>query len=395
MKKTIYKYFFYDFIRYFVIVVFALTSIIWTIQAVNFLDLVTDDGHALSIYLFYSTLTIPKIITKIIPFAFLITTIMTILKFEKDNELIVFWTSGLNKIHIVNLVFRISLLLMCLQLIMSSFVTPQILNSSRSLLKNSELQFVPSLLREKQFNDTVKGLTIFVTKKNPDKTYEDIFIRDDTKVLTDVSSKSSTIFAKHGYITQDEKGLALIDGNIQKMDENNNISVIKFKKTILNLSGISTKTISEPKIQETSTLSLLLCLRHQTLNPNQEFNLDNNILVKKWFQTISKQNCSGVGKNLRDTKSEFNRRFGMPIFIPLIGLITCFLLSSRRENKFTSYKKYLCFLIGVVLIIASEIAVRYSGISWKHTSFYFLLPIGLFPLVYLRLVREFKYENLN
>ena len=100
MKKTIYKYFFSDFIRYFVIVVFALTSIIWTIQAVNFLDLVTDDGHALSIYLLYSTLTIPKIATKIIPFAFLITSIMTILKFEKDNELIVLWTSGLNKILI-------------------------------------------------------------------------------------------------------------------------------------------------------------------------------------------------------------------------------------------------------------------------------------------------------
>ena len=156
MKKTIYKYFFSDFIRYFVIVVFALTSIIWTIQAVNFLDLVTDDGHALSIYLLYSTLTIPKIATKIIPFAFLITSIMTILKFEKDNELIVLWTSGLNKIHVVNLIFRISLLLMCLQLIMSSIITPQILNTSRGLLKNSELQFVPSLLGEKQFNDTVK-----------------------------------------------------------------------------------------------------------------------------------------------------------------------------------------------------------------------------------------------
>ena len=343
MKKTIYKYFFSDFIRYFVIVVFALTSIIWTIQAVNFLDLVTDDGHALSIYLLYSTLTIPKIATKIIPFAFLITSIMTILKFEKDNELIVLWTSGLNKIHVVNLIFRISLLLMCLQLIMSSIITPQILNTSRGLLKNSQLQFVPSLLREKQFNDTVKGLTIFVTKKNPDKTYEDIFIRDDTKVLTDVSTKSSTIFAKYGYITEDEKGLALIDGNIQKLDDNNKISVIKFKKTILNLSGISTKTISEPKIQETSTLALLVCLRLQTVNPNQHYEMDSNVLIKKWFRTINKHNCSGVGKNLRDTKSEFNRRFGMPVFIPLIGLITCFLLSSRRENRFSSYKKYICF----------------------------------------------------
>ena len=73
MKKTIYRYFFNEFIRSFFVVIFALTAIIWTIQAVNFLDLVTDDGHAFAVYLSYSLLTIPKVLTKLIPFAFLIT----------------------------------------------------------------------------------------------------------------------------------------------------------------------------------------------------------------------------------------------------------------------------------------------------------------------------------
>ena len=205
MKNRIYIYFFYEFIRYFTIVVFALTAIIWTIQAVNFLDLVTDDGHAFMVYLFYSSLTIPKILTKLIPFSFLIAAILTILKLEKDNELIILWTSGLNKIHIVNLILRISILIVIVQLLMSTFVNPETLKISRNILKNSELQFVPSLLKEKQFNDTVKGLTIFVDKKNANNIYENIFIRDEGKVLTNVSTGSSTIFAKSGYVTDDEK----------------------------------------------------------------------------------------------------------------------------------------------------------------------------------------------
>ena len=45
MKKTIYKYIFYEFTRYFTITLFALAVIVWTVQAVNFLDLVTEDGH--------------------------------------------------------------------------------------------------------------------------------------------------------------------------------------------------------------------------------------------------------------------------------------------------------------------------------------------------------------
>ena len=214
MKNRIYRYFFHEFISYFAVILFASTAVIWTIQAVNFLDLVTEDGHAFRIYLLYSFLTVSKVITKLIPFSFLIASILTILKFEKDNELIIFWTSGLNKIYIVNLVFRISLLIMFLQLTMSTIIAPKTLNLSRTLLKNSELQFVPSLLKEKQFNDTIKNLTIFVDKKNPDGTYENIFIRDEGTILTKISSGSSTIFAKTAYITEDDKNLML---NLKKL----------------------------------------------------------------------------------------------------------------------------------------------------------------------------------
>ncbi len=143
MKNRIYKYFFYEFIRYFSVVLFALTAIIWTIQAVNFLDLVVEDGHAFRIYILYSFLTIPKILTKLIPFTFLIASILTILKFEKDNELIILWTSGLNKIHIVNLVFNISLLIMLLQFFLSIAITPKTLNFSRALLHNLYFELLP------------------------------------------------------------------------------------------------------------------------------------------------------------------------------------------------------------------------------------------------------------
>ena len=108
MNKTINKYILYEFLRYFTATLFALASIVWTVQAVNFLDLITEDGHAVTIYLLYSLLTLSKVLTKLIPFCFLIATVLTIIKLEKDNELIALWTSGLNKIHVVNHLLRIS-----------------------------------------------------------------------------------------------------------------------------------------------------------------------------------------------------------------------------------------------------------------------------------------------
>ena len=374
MKKTIYKYFFHEFIRYFSVVLFALVAIIWTVQAVNFLDLVTNDGHAFKIYLLYSSLTIPKIFTKLIPFSFLIASMLTISKMEKDNELIILWTSGLNKIHIVNLIFRISLIVMFLQHVMASIINPETLNFSRSLLKNSELQFVTTLLKEKKFNDAVKGLTVFVDKKNNDGTYENILIRDEANVLTQVSSGTSTIIAKIGYLSKDEKKLILLNGSIHKLEPGGRVNVVEFEKTSVNLSGLSTKTISEAKIQETSTIQIIQCMQSK------------NKLT---------HNCSRHAKNLRDTKAEINRRFGMPIFIPLLALISCFLLTSRRDKQKFGLYKYIYFFIGFVIIVSSEITVRYTGISWNHTAAYYLMPIILLPIVYLTLLKKFKYENLN
>ena len=290
MKKTIYKYFFYEFVIYFTVTLFALAAVVWTVQAVNYLDLVTEDGHAFITYFYYSLLTLSKVLTKLIPFCFLTAIILTIIKFERDNELIVLWTSGLNKIHIVNLIFRISVLVMFLQLLLTNIFNPTLLNFSRTLLKNSQLQFIPSLLKEKQFNDAVEGLTIFIEKKDENQIYKNIFIRDDSKILSKIaSSSSSTIFAKSGYMSADEKNLILYNGNIQKLNEDGDVNIVKFKKTILNFSDLTTKSITKPKIQETSTLKIFKCL----LNKNVTFT----------------HNCSREKKSLMDNKIELNKRF--------------------------------------------------------------------------------------
>ena len=374
MKKTIYKYFFYQFVIYFTITLFALAAIVWTVQAVNYLDLVTEDGHAFVVYFYYSLLTLSKVFTKLIPFSFLLAIILTILKFEKDNELLILWTFGLNKIHLVNLIFRIGILIMFLQLLLTSTFNPTLLNFSRTLLKNSEVQFIPSLLKAGQFNDAVEGLTIFVEKKDKNNIYKNVFIRDEGTILSKIASRSSTIFAKSGRMSKNEKKLILYDGNIQKLSQDGDVSIVKFKKTILNLSSISSKSIREAKMQETSTIKILSC----AFNSN-----------------VNKHNCDNSKKSLMDTKVEINKRFGMPLYIILIALISSFLLASQKDKKIFYYNKYIYFFIGFLILALAEMIVRYSGISFNHTLVYYLIPIIMCPLIYLALIRTFKYENLS
>ena len=264
---------------------------------------------------------------------------------------------------------------MLLQFVLTTFVNPTLLNLSRTLIKNSELQFVPSLLKAKQFNDTVESLTIFVDDKDENGIYKNIFILDEGKILSKIATRSSTIFAKSGYVSDNEKNLVLLNGSIQKLDSDGGINIVKFEKTVLNLSGISTKSISDPKIQETSTLGIIRCIQFQYFKPKEN-------------------KCKRYGQNFIDTKIEINKRFGMPIFIPLISLVCCFLLSSRRDKKTYKYNKYIYIFIGFIILVLAEISVRYSGVSWSHTTMYYLFPLLMVPLFYLFLIRKFKYENL-
>ena len=146
-SNKIYNHFFQELSKDFIIVLFTFTSIVWTVQAVNFLDLVVEDGHAVSVYLKYSLLNIPKIFTKFIPLSFLLALIMTIIKFDSENELTILWTSGLNKIKLINFFFKVSLILTVIQLSLAAIINPYFLNHSRSLIKSSDVDFISETIK--------------------------------------------------------------------------------------------------------------------------------------------------------------------------------------------------------------------------------------------------------
>ena len=298
LSNKIYKHFFIELSKYFFITLFTFSAIVWTVQAVNFLDLVVEDGHALSVYLGYSFLNVPKILTKFIPLSFLIALVLTILKFENENELIILWTAGVNKIKVVHFFLKVSLIVTLLQLFFATILNPYILNYSRSLIKSSNLDFISSMVKTNQFNDTVAGLTIFVEEKNENGKMKNIFIRDEGKVLRSIEDASETenitIVAKEGdIVNQNAPVLILNEGIIQSQKINKDIQTIKFKKTILKLDGLQTRSIIQTKIQETPSILLLECY----------FAKENKKIL----------NCPRDHKK-DDVLSEINRRFGCLLY---------------------------------------------------------------------------------
>ncbi len=377
-SDKIYRHFFSELSKHFLIVLFALSVIVWAVQSVNFLDLIVEDGHSVALYLKYSMLNVVKILTKFIPLSFLISLIVTIEKFDNDNELMALWTAGLSKVKIVNFFFKVSLLVTVLQLFLACLVNPTILNHSRSLVKSSDINFVASTIKTNQFNDTVEGLTIFAEEKTDDGFFKNIFIRDESKILksldSDQNTSNLTIFAKKAKLFDDNGANALVlhEGTIHSEKKEGKIKVVDFRKTRLNLSGMKTKSITQPKVQETKSQILIKCF----LRNNNE---------KKLL------NCPDQEKI--EVLSEINRRFGMPLYVPFVALLCSFILINREESKFSGLYKYIYGGLSFTILIVAEILVRYSGLSYYYSIIYYLFPVIFIPLLYLEILRKFSFEN--
>ena len=237
MEKLIFRKFFKDTFYFFIIGTLSLSLIVWVIQAVNYLDFVSEDGHSFRVYFLYTLLTFPKIISRLMIFMFFISIFYTLSRYEEKNELIIFWTNGIKKKDFLNFIIKFSFVLVIIHIILNVFVVPKTQDLARSYIRSSNIDYFPSLIKSKKFVSTVEDLTIFIDKKKDNGELENIFIKD-----TKNKSNPQIISAKNGILKKDKNYfLILFDGNI--IDQNQGgVNIISYDKTLINLSNYSTKS---------------------------------------------------------------------------------------------------------------------------------------------------------
>ena len=250
-----------------------------------------------------------------------------------------------------------------------SFISPHFQLKSRIMLKESNIDFFSSLVKEGKFINVVKGLTIFINKKNLDDSFNNIFIDDSSKQNTKMT------YASRGIIIDknQSKIFRLYDGKVINKNKNK-INVFAFDRIDINLSDYSTNTILTPKIQETSSKNLISCsFEHIYKKRNTDSRNCNISLIKEINQEVFK-------------------RFYKPIYIPILAIICSFLIVlPKNSNKYSSQSK-LTFLFGFVVLIFSETTLRYSSENFYSTFIYLLAPWIIFIATYIFFY--FKVKNV-
>ena len=381
MKKLIFKKFAKDVFQFFLLVSISFSLIVWVRQAVNFLDLVIEDGHGFNIYFLYTLLSLPKVFSKILPFIYFVSLFYIILKYENDNELIIFWSIGIKKIEFINVLLKFSIFYLILQLLLTTYIVPMTLDKARSYIRTSNVDLFSSIVQEKKFIDAVKNLTIFVEEKNNNGDLKNIFLKEKIG-----ENEYQIIIAKKGKIRKyDIKStLLLFDGKIIN-NNNHKINSFEFSRTEVNLSKFTTKTTTHPKIQEIGSYDVLACIVRLK-------NFNNNF-VSNFFTTNKKlNNC--IPENLNDSFQEIFKRFVSPLYLLTLSLIACLIIIKSKDDYNYFKYKFGLFIFGVITIIISEVSIKYSSVNIIQNINIFSLPILFLITIYLYLKIKLKKPNL-
>ena len=375
MKKVIFKKLLLEILFFFLISSLSLTLIIWVMQAVNFLDIVTEDGHSFRVYFYYTILSLPKLFSQSLPFVFFISVFYILEDYETKNQLLIYWSHGVRKIFFINKIVKFSILFLLVQILFSVLIVPYTQDKARSFIRGSNLDFFPNLIKPKKFVDTVENLTIFIDSKNLDGSYNNIILKDNSD-----SENSQTIIAKTGYIIlkKNQKLLILNEGKIIKNNKKKNSTVFNFKATQFDLDKYSSKTTKTPKIQELTTNTLIQCF---------------NFLMKNIEKKITIKNINCQKNFLSNLNQELFKRIYAPIYIILLALISSLLVLKSKNSYHYLMFKIKIFLSGILILVISDLSLNFTGVEMFYNIIYLIIPIACFITIYTIMTLNLKINK--
>ena len=377
MKKIIFRKLLLDYMSFFLLALISSGVVIWVFQAVNFLDIMIEDGRSYSVYISYSLLNFPKIINKLFPFILFFSLFYVTIKYENNNELIIFWNFGINKIQLINFIFKFSIILMLIQLIFSSIIVPKSQDLARTFLRSSTVNFYENFIKPRRFNDTIKKVTIYSEKKDKKGNLYNLYLKKETN-----KDNFQITYAKKGYFKEFNNLPVLVLFNGETItSKNNEITNFSFSKSDFPINNSETSTIhSQQKTQELSSYNLISCTKF--LISSKKNKINPKIL-----------NCSKRNEN--NIFKEIYKRFIIPFYILVLTLIPLLVTILSKENSKYSKLKFITFLIGLFIIIFSETTIRLISDSIIKNISISLLPFIFILTLYSIFFRKFNVKNFK
>ncbi len=214
----------------------ALTAVALLSQSLSGLDLIVNQRQSAWVFLKITVLYMPQLINMILPIALFVAALVALNRLHTEQEIVVCFSGGMSRWRVISPAMRLAATVTFLALVMNLWVQPAAFRELRQELFEVRTDLASSLVREGEFTEPVKDLTVYAQSVDGKGDLHNLFIHQQK------SDGSATVYmANQGRIAK-RKGQAVLilrDGSTQEFSKTGVLQFLTFNEYPFELGTLS------------------------------------------------------------------------------------------------------------------------------------------------------------
>lgn len=334
----------------FLLVALSLMSMLWLTQSLKFVEMVTDKGLPIYLFIEMTSLLMPRVFGILSPIALFVAVMFVYNRLITDSELIVMKAVGISSVVIARAAILAGIVLALFNVFVLNVGIPAAENKFRDLEYEVKNSFTKMMLREGAFTSFKGNMTIFIDKFSDDGTVSGILVADSKKA----GEKVVTV-AERGRLEYTDAGskILLEKGTRQVMNKRTGqFSSMTFDDYLVDFGDISVARKKNKSVRECS--------------------------ISELFSEAAKPETPI--KEARAFKAEAHRRILAPWFNLVFALLACTGLLIANFNRRGQGKVITISILAMIGVQALD--MTFANMARKHEWIVILMYVNCFlPLV--------------
>jgi lipopolysaccharide export system permease protein len=231
------QYIFRSTLGAFLLVLVSLTATIWITQALRDVDLMTNRGQTILVFLGITSLIVPLLVLVIAPIAMVISVGHVLNKLSTDSELIVMNAAGMSPWRLFRPFLVTAVVVSLMVGFLSAWGAPKSMRLLRDWATEVRADLVTNIVQPGRFMGLERGMTFHIRERRANGQLMGIFVDDRTN-----PDQQATFLAEEGEILKSNQGtfLLLKNGTVQRKEKNQrDPTIVIYDRYAFDLSRLS------------------------------------------------------------------------------------------------------------------------------------------------------------
>lgn len=234
----------------------VLVGIFWINRGVSLFDQLISNGHSALVFLEFTVLGLPRLVTVVLPIATFAATVYVTNQLISESELTVMQATGHSPFRLAWPVFIFGLSVFLMASVLHHFLMPMAQEQLEKRQEEVAQNATARLLTEGRFLHPSNGVTFYTGAIDEEGVLQDVFLSDERR-----DNEGVIYTAKQAYLirTGERTTLIMVDGTAQRLNETDNrLATADFRDFSFDISAlVSNASSSRADVRTLTTPELL------------------------------------------------------------------------------------------------------------------------------------------